>query len=187
VRRRTHGLRIAAAAGLVPVMIGTAGCLGLKDGPEPDAALTRYTGEGFTVGYPKVWDRPAGGRRVVPGSLFEVTAASVGEPIGSFDILTHWGGEELLDSVVSDFMRVSRAQRGFQLIGQARIDVSGHTGYQVRKKYEGRLGKTPRRLHTVDWFAQLKNGTVVDVRIAFLSDHYDASTVASVGRSLSVG
>jgi hypothetical protein len=56
----------------------------------------------------------------------------------------------------------------------------------VRKEYEGRLGKTRRRLHTVDWFAQLKNGTVVDVRIAFLSDHYDASIVASVGRSLSV-
>ena len=175
-----------AAAGLVPVMIGTAGCLGLTDGAETDAALTRYSGDGFTVGYPKVWGRPAGGRRVVPGSLFEVTAASSNEPIGSFDILTHWGGEALLDSVVSDFMRVSRAQRRFQLIGQTRIDVSGRTGYQVRKEYEGRLGKTSGRLRAVDWFAQLKNGTVVDVRIAFLKDHYDASIVASVGRSLSV-
>lgn len=64
--------------------------------------------------------------------------------------------------------------------------MSGHTGYQVRKEYEGRLGGRPRRLRTVDWFAQLKNGTVVDVRIAFQSDHYDASIVSSVGRSLSV-
>ena len=175
-----------AVAGLVPVMIGAAGCLGLTDDAKIDPALTRYTGKGFTVGYPKVWDRSAGGRRLVPGSLFEVTSAPAGGPIGSFDILTHWGGEALLDSVVSDFMRVSRAQRRFQLIGQTRIDVSGHTGYQVRKEYEGRLGKTSGRLRTVDWFAQLKNGTVVDVRISFLKDHYDASIVASVGRSLSV-
>ena len=171
------------AAGLAPVIAGAAGCLGLKDEPRLAAGLARYTGKGFTVGYPKTWVRPAADRRVVPGSLFEVTTTAAGEPAGSFDIVTHWGGVGLLDSVVSDFMRVSRSQRGFQLIGQDRIEVNGQTGYQVHKQYAARIG----RLRTVDWFAQLKNGTVVDVRIAFPRDRYDASTVAAVGRSLSVG
>jgi hypothetical protein len=170
------------AAGLAPAILGAAGCLGLTDEPRLAPGLARYTGKGFTVGYPKTWVRPAADRRVVPGSLFEVTTTATGEPVGSFDILTHWGGVELLDSVVSDFMRVSRSQRGFQLIGQERIEVNGHTGYRVRKEYAARLG----RFHSVDWFAQLKSGTVVDVRIGFLSDHYDASTVAAVARSLSV-
>lgn len=183
MRRRSRGRRILASAGLAPVILG-AGCLGLNDGPKLDAALTRYSGKGFTVGYPKAWARPA--HRIVPGSLFEVTTAAAGEPIGSFDILTHWGGEQLLDSVVSDFMRVSRSQRRFQLIGQDRIDLDGRTGYRVRKEYDGPFGEKSKRLHTVDWFAQLKNGTVIDVRIGFLSDHYDGSIVSSIGRSLSV-
>jgi hypothetical protein len=174
------GTPLLVVAGLAPAILVGVGCLGLEREPPLAAGLARYTGNGFTVGYPKTWVRPATGRRVVPGSLFEVTTAA--EPVGSFDILTHWGGVELLDSVVSDFMRVSRSQRGFHLIGQERIEVNGHTGYQVRKRYAARLGE----FHTVDWFAQLRNGTVVDVRIGFLRDHYDAPIVASVARSFSV-
>ncbi len=150
--------------------------------------MRRFHGEGFSVGYPKGWGRSASDRRTVPGSLFEVTSPKAGEKalIGSFDILSYWGGPPLLDDVVSDFMRVSRTQPSFQLIGQERIDVNGHTGYQVRKEWEGTLGSSAQRLHTVDWFAQLESGTVVDIRIGFPSDHYDFSIVSSIGRSLSV-
>ncbi|MDN3356884.1 hypothetical protein [Actinomadura sp. DC4] len=182
MRRITGGRRALAAAALAPAVLMASGCLGLTDEPPLASGLRRYTGKGFTVGYPKAWSRPAADRRVVPGSLFEVTTAAAGEPAGTFDILTHWGGTGLLDSVVSDFMRVSRSQRGFELIGQERIETNGHTGYQVREEY----GAAPRRLRTVDWFAQLKDGTVIDVRIGFARERYDASLVAAIARSLSV-
>ena len=173
-------------AGLVPVLFGTAGCLGLNKDPKLDAALARYRGRDFTVGYPRAWAPPAGDRRLVPGSLFEViTPVSVG-PTASFDILTHWGGVDLLDGVVSDFMQVSRRQRGFRLIGEETVDIDGHTGYEVSKEYRGTLGATSGRFRTVDWFAPLKSGTVVDVRIGFAADRYDAALVTSVRRSLSV-
>jgi hypothetical protein len=192
MRRRTgrcgNHRRTLVAITLVPVILSTAGCSGLKHEPKLDASLRRYHGDGFTVGYPKGWVRRASERRIVRGSAFEVTdtKTDANRPIGSFDILTYWGGKILLDDVVSDFMRVSRTQHSFELIGQERIDLEGHTGYQVRKESESRVGRSARRLHTVDWFAQLKNGTVVDVRIGFLSDHYDFSIVSSIGRSLAV-
>jgi hypothetical protein len=178
---RGNGRRFLAAVTLLPAILSTSGCLGLKEDPKLDTSLRRYRGEGFSVGYPKAWARSASDRRAVPGSLFEVTTAA-----GSFDILTYWGRAQLLDDVVSDFLRISRAQRGFQLIGQERIDVDGSTGYRVRKECNGCIGTSSQRLHTVDWFAQLKNGTVVDVRIGFLTGHYDFSIVTSIGRSLAV-
>ncbi len=64
--------------------------------------------------------------------------------------------------------------------------MSDRTGYQVRNEWEGRLGASSQRLHTVDWFAQLKSGTVVDIRVGFLSDHYDFAIASSIGRSLSL-
>jgi hypothetical protein len=169
-------------------MLSAAGCFGLSREPELDTSLQRYHGDGFSVGYPKGWVRAVSDRRIVPGSAFEVYDAKTEgkRSIGSFDILTYWGGKVLLDDVVSDFMRVSRTQRGFELIGQERIDLNGRTGYQVRKEGESRIGTSAQRLHTVDWFAQVKNGTVVDVRIGFLRDHYDFSIVSSIGRSLAV-
>jgi hypothetical protein len=186
--RRTRGrgidLRILAVA-LVPAILSVAGCYPLKKDPELDASLKRYRGDGFSVGYPKAWARSLSGERAVPGSLFEVIDSSQG-PAGSFDILTYWGRDQLLDDVVSNFMQVSRSQRNFQLIGQKRIDMDGRTAYQVRKESEGWLGASSRRLHTVDWFVQLKGGTVVDIRVGFPIDHYDFSIVSSIGRSLSV-
>lgn len=174
----------------MPAILSTAGCLGLTDEPELDSSLRRYRGDGFSVGYPKAWVRSARDARAVPGSLFEVTntEAGTGESVGSFDILTHWGGarEQLLDDVVSDFLRVSRKQPGFQLIDQERFTVNGSNGYKVRKECRGCNGTSTRPFHTVDWFTQLKNGTVVDIRVGFLRDRYDFSIVSSVGRSLSV-
>ena len=64
--------------------------------------------------------------------------------------------------------------------------LDGHTAYQVRKEIETRVGATAQRRHTIDWFAQLRNGTVVDIRVGFPDDHYDFSIVSSIGRSLSV-
>lgn len=192
MRRRTRGrgtdLRILAAVALVPAILSAAGCYPLKTDPELDASLKRYRGDGFSVGYPKAWARSASGARTVPGSLFEVVDSVRGpdRSAGSFDILTYWGRDQLLDDVVSNFMQLSRSERDFQLIGQERLDMDGRPAYQVRKESESRLGSSSRRLHTVDWFAQLKNGTVVDIRVGFPSDHYDFSIVSSIGRSLSV-
>jgi hypothetical protein len=190
--RRTRGrdadLRTLAAVALVPVMLLLVGCFPLGGETKLDASLKRYRGDGFSVGYPKGWVRTATGRRSVPGALFEVVAPGAGASgsSGSFDILSYWGRDQLLDDVVSNFMQVSRAQPDFQLIGQRRLDMDGHTAYQVRKEIEARLGTSSQRRHTIDWFAQLKNGTVVDVRIGFPDDHYDISIVSSIGRSLSV-
>jgi hypothetical protein len=169
-------------------MLLLAGCFPLSKEHELDASLKRYSGDGFSVGYPKSWVHTAVGRRSVPGSLFEVVDPGAGGTgsAGSFDIVSYWGRDQLLDDVVSNFMQLSRAQPDFQLIGQRRLDMDGHTAYQVRKESETRLGTTPQRRHTIDWFAQLKNGTVVDVRIGFPDDHYDFSVVSSIGRSLSV-
>jgi hypothetical protein len=192
MRRRTRGrdkhLRIRAAIALVPAILATAGCFPLRGEPKLDGSLQRYHGDGFTVGYPKDWARSASGERTVPGSLFEVVgpAQSTNRPAGSFDIVTYWGRDQLLDDVVSNFMEVSRSEQNFQLIGQERLDMDGHTAYQVRKESEGWLGSTSQKLHTVDWFAQLKSGNVVDIRIGFPADHYDFSVVSSIGRSLSV-
>lgn len=183
--RSTRGWRVLAATGLASLIMGAGGCLG--GDPKLDATLARYRGRGFTAGYPKDWARPPGDRRVVPGSLFEVTSPAAGEPTTSFDVLTHWGGTQLLDSVVSDYMRVSRGHRGFRLIGEARIDVTGHPGYEVSQEYQVQLSGVSAFFRTVDWFAQLKNGAVVDVRIGFPSDRYDPSLVSSVRRSLSIG
>lgn len=175
------------AVALMPALLAIAGCFPLKHGPELDPSLKRYRGEGFSVGYPKGWARSLSGERAVPGSLFEVIdSAGASRSAGSFDILTYWGRDQLLDDVVSNFMQVSRTEQDFQLIGQKRLDTDGHTTYQVRKESEGWLGKSSRRLHTVDWFAQLKNGSVVDIRIGFPTDQYDFSIVSSIGRSLSV-
>jgi hypothetical protein len=168
-------------------MLSLSGCFWFKADPKLDASLKRYRGDGFSVGYPKGWARSASGERAVPGSLFEVMdTATASRTVGSFDILTYWGRDQLLDDVVSDFMRVSRTQHNFELIGQDRLDMDGHTGYQVRKESDGWLGTSSQRLHTVDWFAQLKSGTVVDIRIGFPTDHYDFSMVSSIGRSLAV-
>ncbi len=168
-------------------MLSLAGCFGIKEDPRLDSSLKRYRGDGFSVGYPKEWARSASGEKSVPGSLFEVIdRAEANQSIGSFDILTYWGRDQLLDDVVSDFMRVSRTQQNFELIGQERLDMDGRTGYQVRKESDGWLGTSSQRLHTVDWFAQLKSGTVVDVRIGFPSDRYDFTMVSSIGRSLAV-
>lgn len=192
MRRRTRGrginLRIRAAIALVPAILLAAGCYPLKGDPKLDGSLKRYRGDGFTVGYPKAWARSISGRRTVPEALFEVTSSGTGAKaaFGSFDILTYWGRDQLLDDVVSNFMEVSRSEQDFQLIGQERLDMDGHTAYQVRKESEGRLGASSQRLHQVDWFAQLKSGTVVDIRIGFPIDHYDFSIVSSIGRSLSV-
>jgi hypothetical protein len=183
--RPTRGWRVLVAIGLAPLIMGAGGCLG--DDPKLDVTLARYRGTGFTAGYPRTWARPPGDRRLVPGSLFEVTSPAAGEPTASFDILTHWGGTQLLDSVVSDFMRVSRGQRGFRLTGEERIDVTGHPGYEVSQEYQVQLRGTSALFRTVDWFAQLKNGAVVDVRIGFPGDRYDPSLVSSVRRSLSIG
>ena len=190
--RRTRGsatdLRILAGVALVPVILLLVGCFPLGGDSRLDASLKRYRGEGFSVGYPKEWVRTVTGRRSVPGALFEVVAPGAGATgsTGSFDILTYWGRDQLLDDVVSNFMRVSRSQPAFQLIGQRRLDMGGHTAYQVRKEIEARLGTSSQRRHTIDWFAQLKIGTVVDIRIGFPDDRYDFSIVASIGRSLSV-
>lgn len=169
-------------------MLLLVGCFPLGGEAKLDASLKRYRGDGFSVGYPKGWVRTATGRRSVPGALFEVVAPGAGASgsSGSFDILSYWGRDQLLDDVVSNFMQVSRSQPDFQLIGQRRLDMDGHTAYQVRKEIEARLGTSSQRRHTIDWFAQLKNGTVVDVRIGFPDDHYDISIVSSIGRSLSV-
>ncbi len=169
-------------------MLSLPGCFWFKHDPKLDAALKRYRGDGFSVGYPKDWSRSASGERAVPGSLFEVmnVPAEARQTAGSFDILTYWGRDQLLDDVVSDFMRLSRTQHNFELIGQERLDLDGHTGYQVRKEADGWLGTASQRLHTVDWFTQLKSGTVVDIRIGFPSDRYDFSMVSSIGRSLAV-
>lgn len=190
--RRTRGsvtdLRILAAIALLPVILLLVGCFPLDGDAKIDASLKRYRGDGFSVGYPKEWTRTVTGRRSVPGALFEAVAPGTGAngAAGSFDILTYWGRDQLLDDVVSNFMLVSRGQPDFQLIGQRRLDMDGHTAYQVRKEIEARLGTSSQRRHTIDWFAQLKNGTVVDVRIGFPDDHYDFSIVSSIGRSLSV-
>ena len=192
MRRRTRGrgkhLRIRAAIAIVPAILATAGCFPLKGDPKLDKSLERYHGDGFTVGYPKQWARSASGERAVPGSLFEVVGPgqNANRSAGSFDILTYWGRDQLLDDVVSNYMELSRAEQNFQLIGQERLDMGGHTAYQVRKESEGWLGASSQRLHTVDWFAQLKSGTVVDIRIGFPVDQYDFSVVSSIGRSLSV-
>jgi hypothetical protein len=187
-KARDTDLRILAAVALVPVVLLLAGCFPLDRDPKIDASLKRYKGDGFSVGYPKRWVHAVSGQRSVPGSLFEVVDPSAGAngSTGSFDIVTYWGRDQLLDDVVSNFMQVSRAQPDFQLIGQRRLDMGGRTAYQVRKEIEARSGTSSRRLHTIDWFAQLKNGTVVDIRIGFPDDHYDFSIVSSIGRSLSV-
>jgi hypothetical protein len=187
-RRRDKHLRIRAAIALVPAILATAGCFPLRGAPKLDASLSRYRGDGFTVGYPKEWARSASGERTVPGSLFEVVGPSqvAGRPAGSFDILTYWGRDQLLDDVVSNYMQISRSEQSFQLIGQERLDMDGHTAYQVRKESVGWLGASSQRLHTIDWFAQSKSGTVIDIRIGFPVDRYDFSVVSSIGRSLSV-
>lgn len=187
-RGRDAGLRILAAVALIPVTLLTAGCFPLGREHKLDASLKRYEGDGFSVGYPRRWVHTVPGRRSVPGSLFEVVEPGAGANgfSGSFDIVSYWGRDQMLDDVVSNFMQVSRAQPDFQLIGQRRLDMNGHTAYQVRKESETKLGNSAQRRHTVDWFAQLTNGTVVDVRIGFPDDHYDFSVVSSIGRSLSV-
>lgn len=188
-RGRGTGLRVLAAVALVPVVLLLAGCFPLsEDGPRLDASLKRYQGDGFSVGYPKNWVRTTAGRRSVPGSLFEVVDPGAGASgaAGSFDIVSYWGRDQLLDDVVSSFMQFSRSQPDFQLIGQRRLDMGGHTAYQVRKEIEAKVGTSSQRRHLIDWFAQLKNGTVVDVRIGFPDDQYDFSIVSSIGRSLSV-
>ena len=54
MRRRKGGrgkeCRILATAGIVPLVLSAAGCLGMKDEPELDPSLTRYKGKGFSVG-----------------------------------------------------------------------------------------------------------------------------------------
>jgi hypothetical protein len=192
MRRRKRGrgivLRVLAAVALVPVVLAVAGCFPLKRDPELDPSLKRFRGDGFSVGYPKKWVWSSEGGRAVPGSLFEVIDSRGGTNVaaGAFDILTYWGRDQLLDDVVSNYMQVSREERNFQLIGQQRVEMGGHTTYQVRKESEVRLGASSERLHTVDWFAQLKSGTVIDIRIGIPVDQYDFSIIASIGRSLSV-
>lgn len=148
------------------LLVVAAGCGGEREAPPVDPGLTVFTGEGFTVGYPKGWKQDPG-NRIFRGADFEVLRPEPPQrpPRASWSVFTEERSRSL-GRMVDAFVALSETARDFRLLERRELKAHDAAAQVVRKSYSAPRGKDGwTTLQQVDLFVDLGTGKVADVRM----------------------